>query len=364
MLATWSCVQLVCLYQTGVRIVGDAPRYLGGAEALLAGQGLSPSAQPYSLTVALYALGLVVGPGVLGIVAIQVALSCIATLRIARAADVAYGSRAGLVAGLLFALWWEIQRRNFFLLTTSLFVSVSVLAVAQAIGSRTSQSRVLAGFLAVAAALLRPDGVLVGAAICVFWGYRWARGQTPLRRAIVAGLAAAVATLASAPLNAFAVKIRIPELFLNGTVIWGHEASRIEPVTSVPDSLATLDQPLRTAGWLLVEHPMYLAGLLAARLKLWVLHVKPYYSTAHNVFLAATYYPVYVLAAVGLRSTPRTEGVRLLLATWLLLQALFVSLTFEDWSGRWLLHVMPALFILAAAGVVRLVGDSPHRIAE
>ncbi len=99
----------------------------------------------------------------------------------------------------------------------------------------------------------------------------------------------------------------------------------------------------------LFQHsPTYATGLFFRRLGSLFTLTRTYYSTAHNAFLAA-HYVLLLLALYGWWRW-RTCAVIGLLAVVLLLNALLVGFTHDEWSGRFLVPVWPLMLMMAALG--------------
>ncbi len=72
---------------------------------------------------------------------------------------------------------------------------------------------------------------------------------------------------------------------------------------------------------------------------------RPYYSTEHN-FVNAIFFAFYPLAMIGLWRTWRQSRIRLVLAL-IVFNTVLVSLTHDEWSGRFVVPLLPWLMALA-----------------
>ena len=77
----------------------------------------------------------------------------------------------------------------------------------------------------------------------------------------------------------------------------------------------------------------------------------------HNVLIVAVLVPLYALALTGVAATWRHPLTHLLLGL-ITAHLLFVAVTLADYDGRFLLHVLGPLAVLAAAGVGRLINGA------
>src|SRR6266540_726237 len=107
----------------GLRLGGDAARYLEGADKLLQGQALTARQQAYFGYICLLAVTKWLAVDRRVVYLIQVAASCgaaVAALQLGRRYG---GPIAGVITALVWTLCYDIQKWNFYLLTDSLFFS-------------------------------------------------------------------------------------------------------------------------------------------------------------------------------------------------------------------------------------------------
>jgi hypothetical protein len=94
---------------------------------------------------------------------------------------------------------------------------------------------------------------------------------------------------------------------------------------------------------------------------LFLAHVKPYYSFLHNAFIVCFLLPVYFFAIRGVRHILENK-MRVLLFVFIGFQVVTVSLTSENWDGRFLLPVLPWVFIVSALGISAFRIERPGEI--
>ncbi len=96
----------------------------------------------------------------------------------------------------------------------------------------------------------------------------------------------------------------------------------------------------------MVHNPIFFSKLFFSKLFYFVVHIRPYWSWKHNFFSILVLFPTYFYVfRVFFRQTLSIH-VRSFAFIFLSLQALIVSLTVVDWDGRFLMPVMPVLFLL------------------
>jgi hypothetical protein len=182
-----------------------------------------------------------------------------------------------------------------------------------------------------------------------FWIVRGA--VTPNR----VGVAVGAVTVAAVLLLAFSPWVhdrmgRIPgRLLRDGRVIYEESVfQRQMPSDPVP----------ARAGWLadlgyVARHPGASLALGARRVVVELAHVRPYYGLRHNLFILAMLVPVYALAAVGVIATWRHPLTHWLLAL-VAAQLLLVAVALADYDGRFLIHVLGPIAVLAGTGFATL----------
>ena len=98
-------------------------------------------------------------------------------------------------------------------------------------------------------------------------------------------------------------------------------------------------------------NPLYFFKIAAIKLLLFAANVKPYYSWAHNSAVAAVLWPLYYFALRGWRRLPARCPAAYFIGGFVGAQALTVALTTENWDGRFLVPVLPFVFVLSALGL-------------
>jgi 4-amino-4-deoxy-L-arabinose transferase-like glycosyltransferase len=297
--------------------------------------------------------------GLLGVVAVQVAVAALATLALYDLGTRLASRGAGLLAGALFAVNPDLLQWHYYILTDSLYISGVVLAVwsIQTAAGSARRAQLAALLVVVAAALVRPNGWWLLPCALGYWALRAGRQRRLALALSLAALLAAVLAGASLPVGRNLVAWTAPDVALwRGDVIWGYPAWR-QPMPPGPEA---------ERSWLpLVEYiaryPLDVLRLAGLRVGVELSHVRPYYSARHNVLIVALLVPVYVLAICGIWSTWRAPLTGLLLAV-ILGHLAIVGATYADYDGRFLLYVLPLIGIFAGAGLAAWVKGARTRL--
>lgn len=340
-----------------MRLGGDTGIYLDGAASLLNGQPLTERQPSYLGYIAVVAAFQAIGSGLTGLVIAQIAAAVVAAVAVYRLAVELGGRVAGGLSVLWFAFDINTNRWQAYVLSDSLFMSCLALStwlvhVATSRPARWSRYAVAAVAM-VAAGLVRPEGWFVIPAAVLYWVARAdgaaGRKVAALGAGVVAclGLYAVVAPRLGGNLRA----VGPAAMLRSGETIWEYDRWRV----AMPDDPVWSSHTGSQAAVIYAfRHPISTARLMGARLLVHAVHVRPYYSRAHNLVIAAWLLPLYAAAIAGawaLRRQPLLWWCGLVLAT----QSLVVALTHADWDGRYLAHVMPLVYPFAACGLVALL---------
>lgn len=84
-------------------------------------------------------------------------------------------------------------------------------------------------------------------------------------------------------------------------------------------------------------------------------NVKPYFSILHNTLIVLVLYPLYYFAVKGFLQFPVDRKEHIFISTYFIAQALTVALSSENWDGRFLIPVLPFVFMLSAIGLTPLI---------
>ncbi|MGI4834103.1 MAG: hypothetical protein ACRYFK_11640 [Janthinobacterium lividum] len=371
----WVLVQAAFLLRFhGPHFANDSARYLDYAANLVAHHGhYQPEAgvsaatfanngeanfqyehnQRYLLYPWFQALWLALGLGRWGIVGGQLALSALAAAALYQAVrQLAQGRRApaALATG-LFMLWPDIQQFNCYLLTESLFSSLSVLAgwalVRLQLGGWRRGGQLLALLLLVA--LVRPNGfVVAGAAVMASLAALYETRHRLFWGLVAAGVL--LLPLLLLALNHFLITYYIVETYARGELMFGSTAWALHPRQPLAMPPPGTGQVLRI-GYFAAHNPVFLLRLMLGKLLVFFSSIKPYYSLGHKLMSVVVLWPCYWLAVRGTRLGGVWLPARVFLAAVPLLQAAVVMLTVDDYDVRFLAPVLPFVFALAALAV-------------
>ena len=353
----WLLVQAAFLVRYhGPHFANDSAPYLEYAQNI-AGRGYFEPGhyRRYILYPLFESLFLRLGWGWWGIIGSQLVLAALAARALYGATHrltPGGGRRAAALATALFILWPETQQFNAYLLTESLFISLSVLALAAFVQARRGHLRdyLLLAMLLVLCALARPNGFVVGLAAGLAGLLTLAR--RPDRRPLWLGLLA-LAVLSPVLwrlLNYQLATYTLIETYQRGDLMflvkeWAVHSA--QPLHLPPPSLS----PVGRLAYFYWHNPAVGLRLMLGKLFVFASGLKPHYSLLHKAMSVLLLWPCYWLAARAARCRWVWRPARLFLVLVPVLQAGIVMLTVDDYDVRFLAPVLPFVFVLAALSI-------------
>ncbi|WP_135363023.1 glycosyltransferase family 39 protein [Halosimplex halophilum] len=328
--------------RTGSLVVRDAHRYIEWCGQLSASTLFGSRALVYSGYWLPYCGWLrATGEFVDGWVALQVVLSALACVLVCETARLLVDARAGLVAGLLLAVQWEVYKwvvrpQSEFMLAFAVALALWRLTAYHL--SATRRNRVLALAALGFVALVRPNGLVI---VLGYLAYDFLPASSGRRLNLF--FPAPVNVALAGALGSFALYRLSFGLYHGNTVLspW-KEGVVITPERFVYDYTpapadGVVEFLVRNA-----EHVVAIAGLRG----LWFFApVLPGWSVAHAVKTGVTLTPLTVLGLLGVYRAARTD--RELLVLWGTPLAMVVLTAMAVWVAGWRNFLGPAAVVYA-----------------
>ncbi|MBC5994800.1 hypothetical protein [Pontibacter cellulosilyticus] len=348
----WLLMQVILYYWYGIRIVYDSHRYFAYADALASNTAdwYLDSAKFYTSYTLLLAFFLHVAKlPVVSVLLFQTLVSGAAAVFLFKSTIFISGSRkAAIFATLFFILWPDLQFWNLYVHTESLYISLSVFILYFVLVARQRQQYLTLAVLLAIICFLRPNGFFVALAVAAALVFRRGLGLY-FRSRYSRAVAATVLLFVLIAVAAFFLEIFSPiGYYTAGRFIQGYSGYTSPVVAPAPAGEAWVIQRLFT---LMLEQPVTFIKLLAGRFLLFWAQIRPYYSVVHNVVILLFFLPLYYFAGVYLYRAKATlfTVFFLILAA---LHTLMVTVIAVDWDNRFIVPLLPFVFILAATGMV------------
>lgn len=355
LLVCWLIVQFFLFEWHHIKVMNDSHRYLEYAQDIVY-NGISW--QPHNrwyLGYVLFLSGFVkLGLSLFWVVATQVLLSLGAIIMLSVSVAKAYGKNAGCIVAFLIIAWFKISEWNYYLLTESLYVSGVMVMVSLLISFR--QKRVLLYIIfGVFFFLLRPTSVLFFGSIVItcLWLLKSKGYKKEVLLVISLGLIGGYFVL-----NKMLESFIIVEAMERREAIFAYCTNPNFPMWDwvVFDVEKKLDYPSEERSQIIkmflfvVYNPIFFLKLSLAKLLYFYGNVKPYFSWQHNVLIVMFLWSAYGFMIKGYRSLKKVHQIFLL--SYLLLNGIMIVLCSADWDGRFLIPVLPVVFIGTSVGLV------------
>ena len=361
LLILWALMQLAAADLFSMRTSVDTAFYQEGADALLHFRFPEGRGVMYISYMLLLAFIQGIGLNHQVIILIHFAANIVAILcsyklamKLTRNSDVA------LLAPLCYVLWFKFQQWNLIIYTDALFSHMVVISVFLLAYAHSKKLRLLLIIVLLFTMFIRPTGMGLLFALCCFGIYKFAT-YPALTRAQKLALVTLLAVVFLFVLNS--VLYNFVDRFIYGFQIAEVIYPRITLYINPPASLHIPDkdlQPVIKLALFLMQNAGFILKISLLKAALFIGHMKPYYSTLHNSFIACFLYPIYILAIIGSFKSP-WNNTTIIIVSFILFQILTVMITSVNWDGRLLLPVLPLVFILAAMGLQRCMPGANHR---
>ncbi len=347
-LLLWAFVQAALLLRLGAQLSIDSDLYISDANNLL--NGIIPEGKSiwYISYSSFLACIFFFGGGPFAVVIIQVLLSgvaawCLYLLVI----EIGEDKYVALLTVLLYVAWIKIHEWNTILYTESLFTSCSIISFTCLMRSKKSWHFMLTLLTLLFTFFIRPTGMafLIG---LFFYFLLFMHGK--MNKKLI-GLVC---------LSAFGVILFLMSMMLDGVNLISSysKAEVIYPDISLglePPTVIGIPNEKHPTIIRLVEfafyNPVYFSKLFILKLSLFFGNVKPYFSPIHNSVIVLVLYPLYWFASKGFIYFKKQRKEKYFIAGYVVSQASIVALTTENWDGRFLIPLLPFIFLLSAKGL-------------
>ncbi|HTF21066.1 MAG TPA: glycosyltransferase family 39 protein [Chryseolinea sp.] len=357
----FALVNGILFSRLGIKMVNDSPRYLEYAQNLLSGFYVDQHNFWYLGYVVYIAFVKTLQGDIAAIIVGQYVLSFLAVIALYQTALLLWNNQQmAFLAALFFLVFFEISSWNAYVLAESVYISTTCFALYSLTNfyrTRTLISGLIAVLVAGFTMTVKPTGIaLIGATLSVvLLSVIASTGSLQLRYATVGAAIILFLIFVNRALNTFGVM----DAYLSGEVIYDITTTnypdvgfmRIVPPENIYSPPEHYPQLIKIS-FFVVANPIYSAKLFFTKVFYLLAHVRPYWSTMHNLFSLVILLPLYCFFGRALTMPTVNKDVRTFAGIYLALHVLSIGLTTEDWDGRFLMPVLPVVFLLAAAGAM------------
>jgi hypothetical protein len=349
LLLLWAFVQGAMLLRLGVQTPVDSELYLSDAKNLLAGQWPKGRGIWYVSYSSFLAFVFLVSGSNSTIILLQVLLSGVAALCLYKISVMVSGrANVAFLTVFFYLSWLKIHEWNTILYTESLFTSCSIICFALLMKSKYAWQYGFAFVLTLFTFFVRPTGFafLIGLIAYLVFLIK----SKIDKRLFVSTFV--VVTAATFLLACYMLEgADLIDSYARGEVIYPNISVGLE----IPADLVipTKDAPAFSRMFMFAfDNPVYFAKLSFYKMILFIGNVKPYFSPIHNTIIVLILYPIYIFAIIGYFRFGKTQFEKYFIVGYVASLAFTVSLTSENWDGRFLVPVLPFIFLLASHGII------------
>lgn len=354
----WLTINLLLLGYLGIRTGSDTQVYEAMARSLLQGDLPKGRLLWYSSYIALLAVIFKLGGDFVWVVGIQILLTGVAAIFLAQAVRKISGdTRIAFATVLLYLAWIKIHQWNIFIYTESLFTSLAVISFGAFVLSRRPWQYVLSVLLILLTFFTRPAGFSFLSGWLVY-----GLVALPLRQSLKWPVVVALLSAGLLLLNFMLKDFVLVESYARGEIIYPDITLGLQPPVNIiiPGDAYS---PLVRLGLFVWHQPVYFIKISLIKLLLFFANAKPYFSLLHNALIVLLLYPLYFFAVIGYRRFPSRQ-LKYFILGFIGSQATTVMLTTNDWDGRFMVPVLPFIFILSAVGIVQQLTKKASPVSE
>ena len=360
----WFFTQVVVYLLFGIKESVDSIMYINDSQLILDGgfpSGRNLWYSSYSIIIALLRF---FGGDAIEVIYIQLVFSYTAFICLYKLTlSISKSNQSAFIAAFLYIVWIKIHQWNLILYTDSLFASLSIIGITLLHFSKNWKSYFLSLLVLIFTILIRPTGVGILIALIGYFSYSitYLKEFTRLSKIVIIGL------------------LSIGAFFLVNVILLHHidsffnsyaNAEIIYPnipfLISQPSNLEYLDShypPLFRLIMFVVYNPIYFMKLSLVKGILFIANMKPYFSVLHNIVIGLFLYPIYYFMIKGLKVLPK-NSTSVFLICFILSQFMIVSLTSENWDGRFLIPVLPFVFVISSLGITDFVNSKKSNLTN
>lgn len=365
LLLLWTVIHVLLLHHYGVRSLFDGLGYIRCADYLvLNGYLEDPHETFYAIPIALMAFFRWMFPGqLLPYLFFQSVLSFFATLALYRAGTRVFNStRAGLISGIIFLIWWDNIQWNTTTLTESLACSIICFTIYRLTSFKGSiKDYCWISILLILNLFTRPTGIIIIVGTVAFLiHFYWHDIRKDLIVTAVGIPVLVLLTYWSAD-HMFS-RWDFTDQYVRGNIVTymdtieGNELySESLRIDTVGLTMARDKPPVWKIVYFIVDNPVHFVKAACLKVYYLVTGIRPYYSALHNAYILCWMVLVYIFYYIGWCNA--TKGsVRFFTVVVVILNCCLIGISTVDWDNRFYIPMEPGIVLLAGGGAAHIVG--------
>ena len=261
----------------------------------------------------------------------------------------------GLICISFFLTYLPIQLRNFYLLTEMLFINFSIILTYFVFFKK--EKKILILLMTIFVLFLRPQSflILLSIALSIFVFSKSNKNYSlSLKLFALFSFSFLLLILTHIGINNY----NLIDSFSKG-IIWGYsfETNSLCYKECISDLTNPSIYEKNIFGLLLYvkDNFFILTKVSIYKIILYFSGWRPYYSFAHNVFILCFHIPIYFLFCVYFLRLKKFDQLEIFTLLYVLISAIFIGVTFADWSGRFIMYILPFIIIYASKSLFNLL---------
>lgn len=355
----WILVQAFLLWRNGLVTGLESAKYIDQAHHFISfGKLSSTNFTLYATEIFLIVFALKLHMGFLAVGIVQLLLNIFATIMFYRLAFFYLNSNKLLAffVTLIFVLNIPYQTYNSYLFTESIFYSLSVIYSSFLLRIRKLNfgNSLIIFALLVLLSVTRPTGILFFIPTIFYLLFNFFKGVSIVKKIVFAivGLVLLAFVINLMLGSGGSLDFMLP--FKKENIICGVNTTENAPIKILKNG-----NSLQALGYYIVHNFERFLRLCYLKTILFFGFTREYYSTLHNWLLRIFYYPLYILAIIGVIKKLKSKSW----ATYYFLGIIFlmwvtILLTCVNWQNRFVLTITPFIFLLAFASFFQFNGIS------
>lgn len=346
----------------GVKIVNDSHRYLDYASNLENGFYFDKHNFWYFGYVLFIFIVQLIYKDPLAVIVAQYLLGFIATLALYKTSLLLFqDTRTAIITALSYMLFIEISCWNSYILCESVYCSLTCISLYFLASTQRQSQRFykyIPAVLIVAITILtKPTGIaLLGAILTIALLKLWSHAKsTVVRIAFVFILSTGFILV----INKMLFTYLIIENYQSGEIIYDITTLPYQEIynpliITPPENIYIPSQnnpPLVRIVMFIVHNPLYFLQLFRTKLFFFLFHIRPYWSWMHNAFVLFFLLPYYYYVLLVFKKQSLPKEIMVFSAVYLFIHSVSIALTSVDWDGRFLMPLLPLIFMLGASEI-------------
>ena len=338
-------------FREGYKLGNDSIRYIEAGRDILKfnlPEGKALSYLSYDLIVA---FGLFFNQNLFNVVLIQIFLTAISAYCLYKLTSIIFTQTTGIICFLIFLFYPDIQIRNFYILTESIIISIPIISFFL-ICNKNKYVFLLGMLLFLFACFIRPHAIVIFPLIIFIIYFKLQKLDNKFFIKLFYLILLFFIPLLIYLINYLLTKEGILNTLISGEIIKEYQDLKINN----PSELVYLNKSESLFDIILIfyEYPIFFIKVFLTKFYWFFGRIRPYYSDIHNLIIIFTTVPLYLFFIIGIFLSTKAIKLKFILLLYIFLTTISVCLTTVDWSGRFILPIIPFICIFASAGIIYL----------